>query len=388
MNFRLEKNFTAEVIEGETYLLPFGQNIAMHKNGVKLNPTGEYLWSLMEKTQDYSEILHSFYHYYEANNHQERALLKKDLDEFLENLKSLKILRDLDEERQNFYGEESRFSIGGLGIVCYFAKEYLHPNLLDFQSDKKETHSISVYLKGYTYQGLSDGMVLIRTDELQILKKEQVMIFDYKNNQVVKELLFDTDKKEAEIRILEKGDMGVAREEIFFAIRNAFLYYGAKHHRFAVHSASFEYKDKIWLFLGHSGAGKSTHTGLWKELYDVKDFNGDLNLLGVEEGQAFVYGLPWCGTSKIYCNGKKLLGGVVFLTRGSKEEILPLSKGEKVLNLMQRMISPAWTKEQLDRNLDAAKHLVDTGIGVWKLSCTKNPSAAEFMKKEIDKWIS
>ena len=388
MNFKLEKNFTSELIEGETYILPYGQNIAMHKKGVRLNPTGEFLWSLMEKTEDYSEILQSFYRHYDAADGKERQMLKKDFDDFLLNLKAHSIIRDLDEEAFAFSGEKILFSIGGIGIACFIPKDYLHENLLDFQSEEEEKHSISVYLKSFQNQQLLDGEVLVRTEELIILKKENLLVFDYKTNQIVKELCFDIVTKQVDIRMLPGKDVEVAKEEIFFAIRNAFLYYAARHHRFAVHSASLEYRDKVWLFSGHSGAGKSTHTNLWKEMYKVSDFNGDLNLVGVEEGRAYAYGLPWCGTSGIYSTGKKPLGGIVFLSQGEKDELLPLSKSEKPLYLMQRMISPAWTKEQLERNLDAARHLVDAGIGVWKLSCTKNKSAAEYMKKELDQWNS
>lgn len=388
MNFKLENNFAAEIIEGETYILPYGQNIAMQRKGVKLNPTGEYLWSLMEKTDDYSEILHSFYHYYEASGEKEKRQLKEDFDDFLNTLKAHRIIRDLDEEAMEFKGEEVKLEIAGLGISLRMPKEYIHPSLFDFTCSELPKHNISVCLESFTNRGMSDGEVLIRTDEMIILEKEGNLIFDYKINKVVKELVYEISPKVAHIRLLGNAKPKEAMEEIFFAIRNAFLYYGAKHHRFAIHSASLIYKEKAWLFSGHSGAGKSTHTALWKKLYEVEDLNGDLNLVGVENDTAFVYGIPWCGTSGIYKNETHPLGGIVFLSQGKEDKLLELSKSEKPLYIMQRMISPAWTKKGLENNLDMAKHLIGAGIGVWSLSCTKENSAAEFMKKEIDQWNS
>lgn len=41
--------------------------------------------------------------------------------------------------------------------------------------------------------------------------------------------------------------------------------------------------------------------------------NGDLNLIGEENGQFFVYGIPWCGTSGICTTEKQRLGGIVLL---------------------------------------------------------------------------
>ena len=76
MRFQLEHNFAVENIEGETYILPYGQNIAMHRKGIKLNAAGERLWNLMEQTSDYDEILHGFYHYYDAYTKEDKRQLQ------------------------------------------------------------------------------------------------------------------------------------------------------------------------------------------------------------------------------------------------------------------------------------------------------------------------
>ena len=310
------------------------------------------------------------------------------MDDFLNTLRAHKIIRVLDFEKEDGSEASKVFSVGGLGIDLHLPKKYIHPNLEDFAVEELPKHFISVYLESFSNYGMSDGNVLIRTDELIILQRENRYIFDYKDHQYVKELIYDYVEKTAYIHLTKDGDEERIREEIFMGIRNAFLIYAAKHNRFAIHSASMLYKDKVWLFSAHSGGGKSTHVSLWKDLFKVSDVNGDLNLLAMEENRAVVYGLPWCGTSGIYRTGRYPLGGIVFLSQGDKEELLPFAKGEKPLYIMQRMISPAWTKEMMEKNLDMGKRLASSGIGLWKLSCTKNKSAAEFMKKEIDQWNS
>ena len=60
-----------------------------------------------------------------------------------------------------------------------------------------------------------------------------------------------------------------------------------------------------------------------------------------------------------------------------------LNPSEKVLRVMQRMISPAWTERQLSENLFFAGEIADR-VPVLHLFCTKNTSAACVMKNTID----
>ena len=173
-------------------------------------------------------------------------------------------------------------------------------------------------------------------------------------------------------------------DNLFHAIRLFFLFIAQKKGLFAIHSASILYHDKAWLFSGHSGMGKSTHTALWHELFGTPYLNGDLNLLGFEDGHITVYGIPWCGTSEIFTTEQYELGGIVLLGRDSQTDRLEkLPPSEKILRVMQRMISPAWKEIQLTRNLSFAEKIADC-VPVLHFLCTKNPSAAYTMKNAID----
>ena len=88
--------------------------------------------------------------------------------------------------------------------------------------------------------------------------------------------------------------------------------------------------------------------------------NGDLNLLGLQEGRIIAYGIPWCGTSEIFTTEQYELGGIVLLGRDPHTDYLEeLTPSEKVLRVMQRMISPAWKERQLSENLFFAEEIAD-----------------------------
>ena len=196
---------------------------------------------------------------------------------------------------------------------------------------------------------------------------------------IVGKKVFFINKKAIKIK-LKKTNI----ENLFHAIRLFFLFTAQRNGLFAIHSASVLYQGKAWLFSGHSGMGKSTHTALWHELFDTPYLNGDLNLLGLKEDHIIVYGIPWCGTSGIFTAETYELGGIVLLGRDLQTDYLEeLNPSEKVLRVMQRMISPAWTERQLSENLFFAGEIADR-VPVLHLLCTKNASAACVMKNAID----
>jgi hypothetical protein len=122
---------------------------------------------------------------------------------------------------------------------------------------------------------------------------------------------------------------------------------------------------------------------MWRELYQTKVLNGDLNMIGIEDGQAVVYGLPWCGTSGLYTTGQYPLGGIILLKQGSINKLLPLSIDNRILFLVQRLISPDWTISLMEKNIRFASRM-DKNIPIMRLMCTKDPAAVDTIKCVID----
>ena len=115
--------------------------------------------------------------------------------------------------------------------------------------------------------------------------------------------------------------------------------------------------------------------------------NGDLNLLAIENGTPVVHGIPWCGTSGICDNKTYPLGGIILLKQAKENYIEPLSPDRKCLLVSQRLISPAWTKTLFEGNLSIVDKLADK-ILIYRLHCTKEPDAAETIKKELDTYLA
>ena len=375
--------YTLKKVGNSWYLLPFGQQVADQHKAVVLNETGAFLWNTLEHTSDLEELTHHLARYYEVPE-STCPELREDVQTFFRQLLSFGILEEnLAPKRRD---DTLNLEIAGLllrlnGPASLFPKEF-SAFACDPKTAQKITQEIHLICQSPTKQ---NGTVLLRNRELSILEHADGYV-----------MLFPTLKNIFEAHMTKDGHLvqiycssAVTEsnlENLFHAIRPFFLFIAQKNGKFAVHSASLLYKEKAWLFSGHSGMGKSTHTNLWKELFGTPLLNGDLNLIGEENGQFFVYGIPWCGTSGICTTEKQRLGGIVLLGRDAKDNRFEImTPAERVLRVMQRMISPSWTDELVSRSLAFAETLTDE-IPVFHFLCMKNPSAAHKMRQRIDLW--
>lgn len=373
-------------LNGTPYLLPFGQGIADMRRGVRLNETGAYVWKLLAREISEEEIITLCAAHFQADK-DELPRLKSDILQFIEKLRLLKILEDdplhLPQKSPGLY-----LRIGGLTLALTGPADYFSSALSPFATVFLEKDPIdqSIELRPALPPSHSLGEALLRSDQLIVLKNTDryVLIFPAAESPLEAWLSFDGSKV---ILYAAGSPSQIFVKDIFHALRLCFLYLAQKKCLFALHSASLLYRKHIWLFSGHSGAGKSTHTHLWRSFLQVPLINGDLNLLDCHVPHApAVHGLPWCGTSEISTPGTWPLGGIIFLKQAPENHVEQLSPEEGQLAIAQHLISPSWTDTQAVLNLKAAQDLYPH-ILVYRLYCTKETQAVETVRTAIDQWL-
>lgn len=375
---RINEGFELFEIDGIPYILPFGQNIADLKKGFRLNESGLILWNGISEGLNRIELIERLSLIYEADS-SEKKILETDVDEFLEKLRLYGVISG------NSYAQNEKkrlFTIGNVRVNINASGELISDCFKEFECSEYDSYNLSISIKAGYPSVTENGQILIRNRELYVIKKADGYIFTFPEAKQIIEAHLSMDGKDACIYVHSPYTEQL-KEDLYHAIRLIYLYRAQLENMFVVHSASILYKNKIWLFSAPSGVGKSTHVGLWHDLYQTPIINGDLNMLAIENNKPVVHGIPWCGTSGIYDNETYALGGIVFIKRGDTNEYLELSSDEKALCLMQRMISPAWTKEMLEKNLEFAKDIAEL-VPICRLKCTKDFLAAEIMKKWID----
>ena len=381
--FKCQPGYTLRKIKGINYLLPYGQQIADLKKGFVLNETSTFLWNVLQhhegaEPQQLAEILARTYQLDESYYPE----LLKDVTDFLTQLTAMGMITE-DLHLISSIPSVSMI-IAGICIKLYGSAELISPNFKPFYHEfSDDDTSQEIELVTTPPPSRCYGQVLLQNSEMTIFENSDRYVVLFPQMQNIYEAHMLKDGSYVRIHCHAQATE-LNTDNLFHAIRLFFLFIAQKNGLFAIHSASILYHDKAWLFSGHSGMGKSTHTALWHELFDTPYLNGDLNLLGFEDGHITVYGIPWCGTSEIFTTEQYELGGIVLLGQDSQTDRLEkLPPSEKILRVMQRMISPAWKEIQLTRNLSFAEKIADC-VPVLHFLCTKNPSAAYTMKNAID----
>lgn len=132
-----------------------------------------------------------------------------------------------------------------------------------------------------------------------------------------------------------------------------------------------------YLFTARSGTGKSTHTGLWRELLGDRAVmvNDDKPFLEVKPEGVTVWGSPWMGKHRLGSNIGVPLKAICLLERGEENKIDPIAPQEAVLMLMQQSCRPM-DKRKMPKYLELLDGLSQK-VDFYRLKCNMEPEAAK-----------
>ena len=94
------------------------------------------------------------------------------------------------------------------------------------------------------------------------------------------------------------------------------------------------------LFLGHSGAGKSTSARLWQRLPGVRVLSDDRIILRWEGSQVRMFGTPWHGDAGIASSESAALSAMYVLEHGARNQLTRLAPGRAAAEVFARSFVP------------------------------------------------
>ncbi len=143
-----------------------------------------------------------------------------------------------------------------------------------------------------------------------------------------------------------------------------------------MHGSALAIDGEAVIFTAPSGTGKSTHAGLWREVFGdrVQMVNDDKPMLRFTDGGVLVYGTPWLGKHRLGGNVSAPLKAIVSLARGSGNSIVPLAKAA-AFPVLLRQIYASEDPAVMARILELERRLL-TAVDFYDLHCDMSPDAA------------
>jgi hypothetical protein len=161
-------------------------------------------------------------------------------------------------------------------------------------------------------------------------------------------------------------------------LRTAILGYGG----LVFHASGLDDNGRGLVFVGHSGAGKSTQAELWSRNPGVIAMNDDRIAVRVNAGKVSCYGTPWGGAANIACNHHAPLAALVLLEQAAENAIQPLSPSEAAPLLLARTFLPYWDQALIKRAL-ANLNTILALTPVYRLRCRPEPAVIPLVRSVL-----
>lgn len=106
-----------------------------------------------------------------------------------------------------------------------------------------------------------------------------------------------------------------------------------------------------YLFLGHSGAGKSTTARLWMAEPGVKLLSDDRIIVRKHEGKFCMYGTPWHGDAGVASPAWAPVSAIFLLEQAPANQITPVAPVKAAAELFARSFVPHYLKQGIQFSL-------------------------------------
>ncbi|UCD72022.1 MAG: hypothetical protein JSW70_03250 [Syntrophobacterales bacterium] len=127
-----------------------------------------------------------------------------------------------------------------------------------------------------------------------------------------------------------------------------------------LHSCGIELDGKGILFVGHSGAGKSTMARLCNNAGDVPILSDDRIIVRKKDGIFWMYGTPWQGEEQFASPKGHPLHRIYFIKHARKNKITKTDEIGATSKLLTCSFPPFWDKKGMRFTLDFLSDLSNT----------------------------
>ena len=184
--------------------------------------------------------------------------------------------------------------------------------------------------------------------------------------------MLDIEAKEEGMKLRKFTPPFLERAAIQRKIAEELLHYDT----FLLHGSTVAVDGAAYLFTAACGTGKSTHTGLWREVFGERAvmINDDKPFLQVTNNGVIAHGSPWSGKHGLDSNKSAPLKGICILHRGPENTIRRIHADDALPMLRHQSFVSANETAQ-EKVFDLVSQLSQC-VPLWEMYCNKSPEAA------------
>ena len=164
-------------------------------------------------------------------------------------------------------------------------------------------------------------------------------------------LAFENNLREADLFFPDSTDQFI---DPFYGpvLEMLMINYLAQCRGVVIHSCGIKCGENGLLFVGESGAGKSTITRLWNQVPGVDILSDDRTIVRKIDGAYRIYGTPWHGEAKFGSPQSVRLDRIYFIQPGAANAVRPIAGAEPVQHLFTCSFPPYWDSKGMEFTMD------------------------------------
>jgi hypothetical protein len=135
------------------------------------------------------------------------------------------------------------------------------------------------------------------------------------------------------------------------------------------------------LFVGQSGAGKTTMARLWQKEAGVTILSDDRIILRNVDKRLYMYGTPWHGEAELACPAHAPLTQIFFLRHGQTNELVPMTEAKAVAHLFVCSFPLFHSPDALNFTLGFMAEVTAT-VPCHELRFVPDESVVEFLRRQ------
>lgn len=250
-----------------------------------------------------------------------------------------------------------------------------------FSSNSMRKPDLKIHVESCGKISSPKGMMMI-DDTVKWMYKyngdKRIAVYVCEDNSSKVLLLLEVNEKwdNAHIYYLEDVNIEHALKGIIGSIlfRNTILF----HNGFVIHASSIKWNGKGIMFSAPSGTGKSTQSRLWRYSKGAGILNDDCPGVRIIDGENYVYGTPWSGSTDEFINDSAPLSAIVMLEQSDKNSIRRLFNSEAAALLMPRCFLPYFDSNAMNLAMLNIERVISK-TPVFLLKCKPDTEAVELV---------